>query len=799
MKNLLKKCISAILTVVMLSAFAVPTFAAETATTGITTVADFSNYNYTGLDKTLGDATGSNNQISPSTVAYGDGNSSLAWKLQNNSEFQYTLDAPLTIRSTDTVKIRMRATQGTQKINIKINGTRVGAASVTEDWMEYSYSGATSLTSVGFQCGGWSQTAYTTGARIYIDSIWLEKADASYNKVDYPLNGADDAVYEIVSFNSPAKKVTTLADNWTESTSTTNTRENGNGMFKMLNIPAFAKDRTTTVATCNVSKGDCQYINMWVYSPRPQNTGVRFQLNGSNTYYVSGINFDWQGWKLLSYAIPSGITGNITNVQFVENSYKRYESGVTLGGISNANVSGYGAAAVTSDTTIGIESIWISKNQPVGANAVATPVAAESAQDLATDIVIADYNKQGAAIPEGTTEMAVSYKGGKSARSRRFGGEYLSGNATSGYEYKNAGITDCATEANFVIFDDSTNPYTNITSDGYLNFWVYNPSSKYDQRANYSEYVLVVNHNASGSFANKTFGIISNFEGWKLFSIPMSEISSSWTEETKINTIKITTNAWLPGKNTDVTKMSHAHTADELAASYRGSGTYNVWPDGYNYFNIEKMWISKEKPAEIFNNNTIAPAYTLSNSEINQTSLGLKKSSGNIGTILGEGAILKITSTGFKVIPSDTTFDSQYVTVTARDMLDVSSEYYVIYPEMYDSNGIKHIDRLIYKLTTKDNYIGGIVVDSNNPASASVIYRGQVPAERANSKLIGAVYTSDNTLRFINESAYSENNQTMTVTLTGVQNGDTVKYFLWDKETLKPFQLPVEKSIETAK
>ena len=455
-------------------------------------------------------------------------------------------------------------------------------------------------------------------------------------------------------------------------------------------------------------------------------------------------------------------------------------------------LSGY----VTSDTTIGIESIWISKNQPVGANAVETPVAAQTGLDLETDIVIADYNKEGASIPTNATEMAVSYKGGKSVRSRTFGGEYLSGNATNGYEYKNAGVAGCSTEADVTIFNDSENPYTGIAADDYLNFWMYNPSSKYDQRANYSEYVLAINHNANGNFGNTAIGIISNFEGWKLFSIPMSEISTAWNEEAKINTIKITANAWRPGKNTDINKMTHAHTAEELAASYRKGGTYNVWPDTYNYFNLEKMWISKGKPATAFNNTTVAPAYTLSNLSITEQALRLKKSSGYIGTILGEGAILKKTAAGFEEIPSQTTFDSTYVTVAANNLLDVSSEYYVLYPEMYDSIGNKHCDRLIYKATTEENHIGGIVVNAENPASASVIYRGSIPQERAKTALLGAVFTAEGKLKVADISRYSADNQTMTVTLDGAQEGDIIRYFLWDQETFKPFQNYVECAIE---
>ena len=233
MKNLLKRCVSALTAAVICAGFAVtPIALAATETTGVTEVTAFNNFEYKNLNRTVGDNTVNNNKLNPSSVAYGSGKSSLAWTLQLNSEFQYTLDTPLTISKTDTIKIRMRSSSGTQKFNIKVNTTRVSTvAEITEDWSEYSYSGVESLTSVGFQCGGWSQSAYTTGAIIYIDSIWVESASAAYNKADYPLNGADDAVKELAVFNTANTTNVTLQNSgWTQSAKTTNARENGNGM-----------------------------------------------------------------------------------------------------------------------------------------------------------------------------------------------------------------------------------------------------------------------------------------------------------------------------------------------------------------------------------------------------------------------------------------------------------------------------------------------------------------------------------------------------------------------------------------
>ncbi|MBP3361274.1 MAG: hypothetical protein J6N52_10500 [Clostridia bacterium] len=809
MKNLFKKCVSALCAAVILSSFAVPAMAENTRTTGVTVLAEFNNFEYKDLSRTLGDTSGTQHQIAASTVAYGSGKSSLVWKLQDGSEFLYKPQVPIKISSTDIVKVRMKASKGKQTINVifdKADKTYTKkTADVTEDWKEFSYTGLPESIDIKFNCGGWSLvdgTHYNTGESIYIDSIWIEKADAVYNKAAYPLNGSDDAAAELVVFNTSNTKNVTLQNNgWKQSATATNARENGNGMYRLFTVPALLpRTNTVTTNTVDVAGGGYQYINMWVYSPRPQNGGVRIHYNGT---LIKGLNMDWSGWRLVSFALPSEVktAAAAKEIKLISNEWARSKliAGVQgkLGLTNVQSVSGTTEAACTSEVKFGIESIWLSKNQPVGANEAIAPAAAEALAAPDTDIVIADYNKADASIPANATQTANSYKGGKSARSRRFGGEYLSGNATDGYKYTNFNVSGCAKEAEFTIFNDTSNPYTGIEATDYLNFWIYNPSVKYDRTANYSEYILVVRHNASGSFANKTFGIIANFEGWKRFSIPMSEISSSWSADAKIELIKITANAWLPAANTDLAKTSHEHTAEELAKGYRAAGAFNTWPDIYNYFDFEKMWITKEKPAASFNNETFTLKFDPVNMEINNKDLRIGTGgAGFLGSITKDGVLLKKTGNNvFEAAETVTSLDSENIKVSPVKLLDVSSEYYIIYPEIYDSNGNEHRGRRIYKITTKDNYLGAIVVDAANPASASVTYRGAVPAERINSTLIGAVFNGDGTLKSAEVARYSADNQTMTVTLDGAQDGDTVKYFLFDVDSLKPFQNQVERVI----
>ena len=812
MKNLLKRCVSALTAAVICAGFAVtPIALAATETTGVTEVTAFNNFEYKNLNRTVGDNTVNNNKLNPSSVAYGSGKSSLAWTLQLNSEFQYTLDTPLTISKTDTIKIRMRSSSGTQKFNIKVNTTRVSTvAEITEDWSEYSYSGVESLTSVGFQCGGWSQSAYTTGAIIYIDSIWVESASAAYNKADYPLNGADDAVKELAVFNTANTTNVTLQNSgWTQSAKTTNARENGNGMYRFFTVPSFV-NRTNTVATdaVNIAAGGYKYINMWVYSPRPQNGGVRIHYN---EVAVDGLTMNWSGWKLVSFVLPDTVktAAAAKNIKLLSNEYARSKFiGETYKKInpewtSAKSVSGNMEAACTSEMKFGIESIWLSKNQPAGANEVAVPTETETLVDLDTDVVIADYNKTDAVLPANAAASANSYKGGKSARSRRFGGQYVSaptGTATE-YTYKNLNVSGCAKEAEFVIFNDASNPYTGIEATDYLNFWIYNPSVKYDRTANYTEYILVIRHNAGGRFTNKTFGIIANFEGWKRFSIPMSEINSNWNVDTKIETIKITTNAWLPANNADIAQMSHEHTDDELAKGYRAASAYNAWPDVYNFFDLEKVWISKEKPAESLTSDEFAIGFNQKNIEITNTdfSLGTVDNGRFIGSVTGDGILLKGTGdNAFEVVDSATAIDSHNVTISAADWLDTDTSYYLLYPDIYDTAGNKYAQRPTFKTTTKNLYMTPIVVDPSNSASASVIYRGDIETlvpERAKSSLIGALFGADGALKQAKISRYSAENQTMTVTLDNAQTGDTVRYFLYDGASFTPLQAQVERVI----
>lgn len=822
MKNYLSRLVAAVSAAVMLTGIVtVPSFAESVEETGIEVVAAFND-----LTIDSGFKIGTSNTVANlSPVAYKDGKSSLAWTLNNGHQIEYHPQKDIDWTQYANVKVRLRASESTQKFNLVFSGPDVVTSgkysnktvTATEQWQEFTYpiSGLnTAITnssdgkSVGFilfNCGGWGieESLYTCGAKIYIDRIWLEKSDAEYNKSGIPLNGADDKVLELVSYNSPAT-VATMKKTHSASTikaCSTNTRENGNGMFSLITIPAYSTADYKMKTSANIDKTGYNYLNMWVYSPRPQNSGAHIIVN--STMKSMAKTFNWTGWKLISVDV-SAITGSITDLKINANGWARsgYKSLVTA---STRNLAGNNAALSHDGATFGVERVWLSAKQPEGANTNPQIVSSSPVTPLDTDTIIADYSSE-AAIADSKTNnnasnitatSANSHLYSMAARSRTFEGRKVTAETTTGTDgtttttytvpSKTSGVVQTA---EFILFNNSEVPLTGFSGDDYINFWIYNPSIKYDQFGNYSEYILAVNQTTDTANSNVHAGIIANFTGWKLISIKLSDIYNKWNTDTKINIIKITTNEWVKeGTTTNADDLTHSFTDEQLANSYEtGNTKYNMWIDKFNYFDFERMWISKEKPSETFTDMT--NNFDLTDAEITNNTFKIETASGNVGLVKGDARIIKKNTEGASLFDDTaTSYDLNSVTAGLTSALNYDTTYYILYPEIYNASGVKFTGRNEYTVKTKAYYIGSITVDRAND-SASVAMQGTIPAKYSKATLIAAEYGTDGLMKQVKLAEYSADVPEISVSFdTAPASGSKVKFFLLtDMISITPMQ-----------
>jgi len=411
---------------------------------------------------------------------------------------------------------------------------------------------------------------WTKGDPIYFDSLWFERIPTSFVAADAPLSDAY-VLDGMASYGNNDTRKATATSNYT-----TNLRPGGAPSYTMVNItdsdPDFYFELKKDGSAPSVDQADYKFLNMWIYSPRPQSggIGVRFR-NATPGKRTLAVSLDWTGWKLVSVDVDSRLTdnasvsnkvGSINKIQIIagnsytiginkwdseKNAFNMTEYAINKGFWNNWDGPGQ----------FGIESAWFSVTKPDGANVrpgsteliAETPVEASDDEWVAFDIangVITNTDRMNY-----YSGLGHLYSGAAEISDNIIGQRYIETTLDSDGKLtqavfrragKNTKTTkkneDGSTETIYTIAEQYTalffaNNYADrkdVVGEGYkyINLWLYSPGVQLDQFGNYSEYVLCINGWTSTTTNKRVgVGIPANWTGWKLISIPLDEMAKA--------------------------------------------------------------------------------------------------------------------------------------------------------------------------------------------------------------------------------------------------------------------------------
>jgi len=713
-------------------------------------MADFSNLDYSDLEKYTNTMSGKvyalgSSVFNPSPVAYGDGKSSLRVTLDTSFAYlNFALDAPAweeysKANPNALIKVRFKGDESGDRINFihsKLpNGKYVGytgsanAVTTSTDWQisARKLSDVAAITGdssapdantlyfkVDFNGWGLGNGNWKDGRGFYIDKIWIENPTTWAPEK----NGSDDMVREL---NVP------LSQNG--SISYAYPREGGSDSYKYFYITAFQSQQSNFSTNTPDKKLFCgkdyRYVNLWMYSPYPQAGGTTIAINwhevtgynadGSKIFkettrisrnYASSVRFDWSGWKLVSIPLPANTAGSYQINVGTEDAPEMVTEYYYINNIKNSTSwSNFaGRARVQNDKTpvvdvkgkpidssnpvfhqtgyFGVDGLWVSKKAP------AQPAATENTQEtpalaaLNGDIVVSEHNSttKPANIPNFSVVGGVSNLYNTTAKSVDFGNKRVNSEATgfSGGSMPEYGVI-------------GSTGFTTLTTQKYLNFWMYSPGIRYDEYGNYSEYIATFQYQNGTGTSNAHLGIPAKWQGWKLFSIPLSEFQNtkapSESAPLKLNILKISANGWLPIINA-TTDGTHYYTDAELKKDTRKTNNYNVWPTNKNYFFVDRMWFSNEAAATSFGE-IGKPDWT--ETDANGDSVLNWTAQSKIGKI-GKSGTEKAKIIDYDRIRGTHTLFEADVTakdniLTAKAELQNDHTYTVLLPEIFDTYG----------------------------------------------------------------------------------------------------------------
>ena len=408
---------------------------------------------------------------------------------------------------------------------------------------------------------------------------------------------------------------------------TKNTRDGGNDAYALFTVNPFDEQYINLYDGDKLDISDYNYINMWVYAPKAKDADLSLyfydEIEGRDgaeadsvfSPFVSDIGF--KGWKLISFDI-TGIGNDLARLSLKVNADKFKE------------LTGRYAALWHEKGNFGIEKVWFSYDEPGPANEVPAIVSKPVAELKEGDIRIADFNTQSAVSTVSTSNgsrvvntennnlygMNLRLKWDRAATAVGTDASYFIPNYHSDW-------TKGEKASSAIVFDagNASKKIKNLTADSYINLWLYNPQIRRNYNGQYSQIGL---HIFTGSSANgletsgggnyKIAGIIANWSGWKLVSIRIGDLTTTQSDDTGYGRGNIIANgihriSVSANYNSGGILRTSDFTEKQLAQGFRG-GSYdndksmvvgfNTWPDVNNFIDIDRVWISKEKPeAEI--------------------------------------------------------------------------------------------------------------------------------------------------------------------------------------------------------
>lgn len=353
---------------------------------------------------------------------------------------------------------------------------------------------------------------------------------------------------------------------------------------------------------------------------------------------------------------------------------------------TNLHCSAANGAMWLENGSFGIEKFWFSKNQPDGANAFETPAASIALAGAENDIVLADFSQPPA---DNCGNITVNYGAGRlynqNAQSKTFQNAYVK--QETNYNWITGGANGAA-EAIFYTTTALPNDAPTIadkanalkvSDNRYLNLWMYNPSVSYDQFGNYSEYVLaceVFDNNDTNDIKTtyRHAGIIANWKGWKLISIPVSALGD-W--ENGIVRMKITSNEWKSGGKSSPSGLTKTLTETQCETGYETGGSYNTFANKGNYFFMERVWISTAVPETRFDTYSKSISY---NNNVIDTVLNFDNIiDANYRSVVQNG--IQVVKNGETVNNALISVEDSQIRVQISDNLEAIAAYSIVLPD----------------------------------------------------------------------------------------------------------------------
>ncbi len=851
----MKKLLSIILalTLVILS---VPSMAEE-----VTEGSDFDPtvYDYISVatfnDGTPNSIASSNTWLSPK--AYGDANGSVLYSLDApnklvckldeslgsiKNKFPQPADGVVTGRENAVIKLRFYSEDVGSKFilhfrnssgNIK-NPNAFEIEIKNFGWQEYSFLFYKAIQGVGdtnvHNLTHLEISAPEGGSKgtIYLDKAWFERvpiaSDANITQVD-----ETDKILVLDALKARSADDTTKTD--VVSGYTTNLRPNGASSFSMVTIneanPKFKYELTCGGEKVSADYADYKYLNMWLYSPRPQSGGLGVHFNKTTTGKRGiPLSFDWAGWKLVSVKLDSRLTdgnkGPINSVQIVLGDINSHSNNVYKWDYDTNSFSKTVKAINDFDTpwnewnnsgSFGIESAWFSANSPLDANV--RPGSTTFKEETPIMPADGDWVVYDIASKQGVDKDGAQYD---TNFSRAYAAAWKSMPGSAGDPIGQIKITPTWGEDSKIssikiqrsIVDDWNGlygtGYYDITTPGYkyVNLWIYSPGVRLDQFGNHSEYVLCLNlytkTRENNNTANKRIGvgIPANWTGWKLVSIPLDGLSKQHQGYLEYgvrriellgnntnfandlltsnkNEIVITDAAEIakfsPDCGDDDPKTNISRNVDGLeydfglteAGEYHGD--FNTFCEYDSYAVVERLWFSKEAPSSEFA--TFETQEKSGAQLIGDKEFELTSSIANIGLIKGQ------TLTG-----ATGEFSVPYDGPTALGQKKI-----IVLPEIYNTSGYLFEGRTSHSVTTPDYHYSA--VDKENRKVTVDLSEAYVEKYADLNLICAGYYGSDKSeLADVILVPYSADNS-ITVEYDNLK-GDYMQVMLWDMATLEP-------------
>jgi len=625
---------------------------------------------------------------------------------------------------------------------------------------------------------GWGNTAYNKGDVVYVDSIWLDTTpeydsmkDPESLVVWDPEKGGIDMGNNGVNLLDPYG-ARGIYRNF-ERSALTLTVFNRN--MKRVEESGIRNDYYTPI----FSTEGYNYVNAWVYSPEPQDSGFNIRLHsqmkssGNTVNYVNEVKMtadeyismlvpqvDWKGWKLISVPLPA----TKRDIIVLSLGISTYSEGSDKHNYPENNV----------PLKIGFDGVWLSKGE-------ASPQSEWEASksygnvDVApykdSDIPIADYNNP-SKTPAGLNMKLTTDNSHLYDMAMR-----LSWNTAPGSEFKNITLADRKSQINIYKDTKNSTEFIPVTENSYLNLWMYNPEVKYALNGtDYAEINVVICYwnKATNKNVASPVCVMANWTGWKLISIPMKICNDKYNGDF----VKYGINCIYAGANLGWYNVATVRTAQERENGYVwGFANHFVSnsldPDRRNFMDIERVWLSDGPVTqgvnieEADNSAKICPedAYDLATLFTTEDEfLGV-----NTKAVKTTGDVVSV--------PDVTYFDGMLV---FNEGLGYGEKYSVA-AEIYGADGAKYTKEFVLQ---SENYH---VMKYETANSIAVSMHGNVPSEYSDGIMIAAVYEKGTNKMLSMTPAYVEDNMVSAEVKDFNEATQEIKFiFISSFEQLKP-------------